>query len=98
MNELKPATAKYHEIGIQLGIKPARIEVIEKDHHHTERRLCEILLFWLRGNTDVPICWESITDALIHVDRQTLAGELMEKYCVNKKEHGPLFESTSKSV
>lgn len=93
VNELKPVKDRYGEIGIQLGIEMTQIKAIELEHSTVDRRLSETLDYWLRGNTEVPICWKSIIDALQQVGGKNLAEQLATKYGVLE-----LKEAQSKGI
>ena len=86
--ELSPAKDKWHEIGVQLQIELSHLSDIEDKYSMNERRLTEMLGYWLDGNTDVPICWESILKCLraATVNKRGLAQELKQKY-----EEGAVF-------
>ena len=81
MEKLNSVKSKWHLIGICLGIKLSQLDVIEDQYSDIGRRLSETLQYWLDGNTEVPICWESIVKALESVDKKGLADELRKEYC-----------------
>lgn len=80
--ELSTVKDKWHEIGIQLGIELSTLSAIEKQHPGIERQLSETLNFWLEGNTDQLVCWDTILAALKSptVNKRGLAEELHKKY------------------
>ena len=86
--ELSPAKDKWHEIGVQLEIELFHLSDIEDMYPKIDRRLSEMLNFWLEGNTDTPICWESILKCLRAdtVNKRGLAEELQQKYCQQLEE------------
>ena len=80
-NELGSVKAKWHIIGVQLGIDPAKLEEIEYNYQTADRRFSEVINFWLRGNTRVAMSWESLVEVLESpsVDEKGLAMRLREK-------------------
>ena len=87
--ELSPAKDKWHEIGVQLKIELSQLSAIEDMYpYNIDRRLSKMLSFWLDGNTDAPICWESILKCLraATVNKRGLAEELQQKYCQQLEE------------
>ena len=86
-SELSPAKNKWHEIGVQLKIELSHLNDIEDMHTTSERRMTEMLGYWLDGNTEAPICWESILKCLRAptVNKRGLAEELKQKYCQCKE-------------
>ena len=78
---------KWFRIGIQLGIKGSKLETFEHNHHSsTFRCLTATVSYWLEGNTNVPISWESVVTVLNDrsVDESGLAKQIQEKYCPKK--------------
>ena len=71
---------KWHKICIQLNIPNDKLRQVEKD----DDPLITSLDYWLKGNTDIPITWESVVEALESpcVEELGLAKELKEKYCM----------------
>lgn len=59
-NELGNVQHKAYEIGVQLGISLGKLKELKKNGN----LLLESLDFWLNGNTDVPVTWESVVNAL----------------------------------
>ena len=80
-NELSSVKAKWHTIGVLLGIDPAKLEEIENNYQTADRRFSEVINFWLRGNTRVAMSWESLVEVLESpsVDEKGLAMRLREK-------------------
>ena len=80
LNDLTPVGDKWRKIGIQLGIPNFKLRIFEKD----DDPLINSLDYWLHGNTDIPITWESVVAALESpsVGELGLAKELKEKYCM----------------
>ncbi len=48
-NILSEAVAKWHELGLQLGISVGRLREIEEDHKTARRRFTEVLNDWVKG-------------------------------------------------
>ena len=86
--ELSSAKDKWHEIGVQLHIEHSQLSAIEDMYPYIDRRLSEMLNFWLEGNADTRICWESILKCLRAdtVNKRGLAEELQQKYCQQLEE------------
>ena len=63
-NELGSVMAKWHSIGVQLGIEQAKLQEIETNYRTADRCFCEVINFWLRGNTPVAVSWESLVVVL----------------------------------
>ena len=81
MEKLNSVISKWHLFGICLGIELSQLNVIEVQYSDIGRRLSETLQYWLDGNTKVPICWESIVEALESVNKKRLADQLRKEYC-----------------
>ena len=81
MEKLNSVKSKWHLIGICLGIELSQLNVIEDQYSDIGRRLSETLQYWLDGNTEVPVCWESIVAAIESVDKKGLADQLRQEYC-----------------
>ena len=80
-NELSSVKAKWHTIGVQLGIILAKLNEFKHDHQTADRCFAEVIDFWLNGNTQVPRSWESLVEVLESpsVDEKGLARRLREK-------------------
>ena len=63
-NELVSVMAKWHTIGVQLGVDPAKLEEIESNYQTADRRFSEVIKFWLRGNASAAVSWESLVEVL----------------------------------
>ena len=42
--------AQWKQLGLNLGLSPSRLEVIEEDYTHVNERLDAVLLQWLKRN------------------------------------------------
>ena len=73
--------AKWYPIGIQLGVDPANIKVFQMDFQTADRCFCEVISFWLDGNTQVPVSWKSLIEILEQpfISEKGLARRLREK-------------------
>ena len=80
MEELNSVSAKWYDIGLQLGVSVGRLEII-KEYSGSER-LRETLITWLKTYPPPPM-WSNIVDALRSnvVSESKLAAELECKYC-----------------
>ena len=83
MNALSSVESKWYKIGVQLSIPPCKLRTFEVDYHSCERRLSESLLFWLDGNHEIPVTWESIVQVLSSpsVNENSLACQIQAKFC-----------------
>ena len=81
VNELSTLIDKWYEIGVQLGVSESKLRQIEADHTTVGRRFSEVISFWLKGNTQVAMNWESLVIVLesSFVDEKGLAKKLREK-------------------
>lgn len=52
-NELAPIKLKWKELGRELGIAEEQFEVFTRTFTSPAVLLCEVLYFWLSGNTSV---------------------------------------------
>ena len=77
LNDLTPVNHKWHRICIQLGIPNNKLREFEKNGDP----LVASLDYWLNGNTDVPITWESVVAAL----ESPSVGELGQAKVLKKK-------------
>ena len=78
-NELGVVEDKAYQIGIQLGVSHSKMKMFMKE----EYCLSAAVDYWLRGNTEVIVCWESVVAALEskQVGEPGPAGVLRAKYC-----------------
>ena len=77
VQELK--VARWHTLGIQLGMTEDEIKEIEQDHPgDTARRRTAMLDKWLKKQTSPS--WESIIEALENMSEKRLANKLRSKY------------------
>ena len=45
--------ARWHDLGLHLGLSPQHLEVIDSDGKGTNEKVKKVLLEWLKGNHDV---------------------------------------------
>ena len=83
LNELAPVRHKWRKICIQLNISNKKIH----DFENLEDPFTEGLDYWLDGNTDVPITWGSMVEALAspHVEEYVFAESLREKWTISRE-------------
>ena len=64
--------AHAKELGLNLGLSPKLLKVIERDYKWTSEQLGEILLKWLEGNYDVEKyglpSWSALVNAVEPID------------------------------
>ena len=84
MEELNNISAKWNNLGLQLGVSIGRLNAIQKDCHTTSDCLRETLTIWLK--TFSSPSWSAIVDALKSrtVGEVNLAVELEQKYCLTQ--------------
>ena len=77
---------KWLQIGIQFGIKRDKLKTFEENYSSTFRCLMETVSYWLNGNTNIPVSWESVLTVLNDpsVDESGIAKQIQEKYCSKK--------------
>ena len=77
---------KWFQIGIQFGITGNKLKTFEANYSSTYRYLMETVSYWLNGNTNVPVSWESVVTVLNDpsVDESGIAKQIQEKYCSKK--------------
>ena len=78
MNELVPISAKWFLLGLQLGVPPDILKLIEADQYDSHRRLAEVLYYWLY-NHDAP-SWEMLVKGLERMQEKRLAWMIHAKY------------------
>ena len=75
--------AQWKGLGLNLGISPSSLEVIEEDYSRASERLHEVLLRWLRRNYNLdkykPPSWRQLVDAVEPINR-ALAIAIKERY------------------
>ena len=89
-SELSAVQTKWYEIGVQLGITTDKLDTFQEDRNTTTRCFLATLKYWVDGNTDVPVSWESIIKVLNgpFVNEPALANYLQRKYCVETHKKG----------
>ena len=86
LSELAALEIKWLQIGIQFGIKGSKLKIFEENYSSTYRCMMETVSYWLDGNTNVPVSWESVVTVLNDpsVDESGIAKQIQEKYCSEK--------------
>ena len=70
----------WHKLGLQLKIPSDKLDKIDEDHRLCDRKLSEVLLYWLRNEHNPS--WDKICDVLQRMGGfRKLAHELRIKYC-----------------
>ena len=84
MEELNNISAKWNNLGLQLGVSIGRLNAIKNDYHTTSDCLRETLTIWLK--TFSSPSWSAIVDTLKSrtVGEVNLAVELEQKYCLTQ--------------
>ena len=64
--------ARWHDLGLNLGLSPKHLEVIDSDSKRTDDKLKEVLFQWLKGSHDeekygLP-SWSALVDAVDPID------------------------------
>lgn len=80
--ELAPIKQRWKEIGTKLGIQKEQFKQCTHPEWHSDPGvlLCEVLDFWLKGNTGVSPTWESVVRALESLGETKLSHQLRTKY------------------
>jgi len=79
--------ADWFPLGVQLGIRPAKLREIEKDHPGDVWRCKFELLDWWHGNAK-EVSWNALANALEKTERYgALAQKLRRKMSAKGKEH-----------
>ena len=75
---MKPIAAKYHALGVQLGLTPAKIREFETEAYGQGDKLYleQVLHRWLDGDPQMDL----LVEALIEIDNRRLAEKLKEDY------------------
>ena len=83
-NELGSVMDKWFQIGVQLGLSETKLHQIESNHRTADRCFSEVVIFWLKGNTQVAVTWKSLVEVLesSFINERGLAKRLREKYGV----------------
>ena len=82
--ELNKVVCKAHAIGIQLGVPFNKLKLFKT--LPTDEIFPTIIDYWLEGNTDVEVTWNSIVAVLKSdpVDEIGLADRIQQKFCQPK--------------
>ena len=90
ISELAKVKNKWYEIGIRLDVEASKLDTFETENKTVSKCLIATLRYWLDGNTDLPVCWESIISALSDpsVDEPGHARMLQKKFCKETPKKG----------
>ena len=91
-HELKDVTTDWFQLGVQLGVKPAKLQQICQDcGGKTEQCNTEMLNCWLQG--DLEASWGKVVEALQRRDHFVLAQQLQRKYMHHPSNRGKIGHS-----
>jgi len=91
-HELKDVTADWFQLGVQLGVKPAKLQQIRQDcSGKTEQCHTEMLNCWLQG--DLEASWGKVVEALQRRDHLVLAEKLQRTYMYHSSNRGKIGHS-----
>ena len=75
--------AQWKDLGLNLGLSPSSLEVIEEDHRWASERLEAVLLRWLRRNYNLdkynPPSWIGLADVVKPINH-ALAVSIKERH------------------
>jgi hypothetical protein len=100
-------SAKYYNIGIELGLHPGKLEAIQETHsNNVAQALTPVLLIWLRRQYDVekygPPTWLRLSEAVDSPSgggNPALAEKIAEKHLTSSmSHHSNLFSPPSLSI
>ena len=80
-SDLDPLSAKWNKIGLYLNISKRILEKIDEDYKKTDRKMEELISFWLRNEVDEVRNYKTIAMALAQ------AGEKVEAQRIADREH-----------
>ena len=85
MEELNNVSAKWYNIGLQLGVSVGTLKTIKKQYNDPSDCLTETLTSWLQTCVPPPT-WANIAEALRSsvVGEARLAADLEHKYCSSR--------------
>ena len=69
LNQLWTAAAVWYQLGLQLGISTATLEVIMRDHPTTRERFTRMLEEWVKGRATKRILIEALRSEAIQENR-----------------------------
>ena len=99
-------SAKYYNLGIELGLHPGKLEAIKQTHSNdVAQALTQVLLLWLKRQYDVethgPPTWQKLREAVDSPsggDNPALAEEIAEKNLIPSMSHSNLSLSLLPSL
>ena len=79
-----PYFTKWRELGLNLGLIPGQLDVIEVNYRLAGDRLYQVLLEWLKKNYNQdkhgPPTWSNLANALKQIDH-ALSIAIRERHC-----------------
>ena len=72
VNELKSVT-EWHPLGLQLDVPDYELRRVEQDCSGVNRRVAEVLQYWLNNCSEEKRSWQTIADALKKISQGNLA-------------------------
>ena len=72
--------SQWKQLGTELGISQAKMDMIENDNVDTESRKQALLQMWFDKHDKV--CWEALISALKAMDQVKLAKKVADEYGV----------------
>lgn len=72
--------SQWKELGTELGISPAKMNIIENDNSDTRNKKLALIEIWF--NKDDNVCWEVLVSALKVMDEVKLAKKVADEYGV----------------
>ena len=77
---LKPVSARWYMLGIQLEVPPDQLDVIRADNpYDTEMCMVAMLKKWQQKYPNQG--WENIVAALSSIDKNGVAEDVAKQYC-----------------
>ncbi len=79
-NLLSEIDAKWHALGLQLGISVGQLKAIEEDYRKSGRRMSEVLFAWVKGTEHPTIGQLEAALKSLAVNEIQLARKVIEVY------------------
>ena len=73
--ELKTVT-NWYSLGIQLNVPDYELRKIDQDFHGSDHKMSAMLSHWLNNCSEDKLSWQTIADALKHIQHNNLARKL----------------------
>ena len=80
--ELKEETARWYELAVHMRIPEWKIDVIQREERSLKDCLIKALEYWQKNANPSrnPFTWDTVIQALRHINNNTLADNLAIKY------------------